>query len=148
MQTTVTSRATAATVGLLLALAACSPDDDASTGAESPTSASTQDSGEPVSTEDSREPAGSETTEIAIDDFRFDPEAIEVQAGTEVVWTNEDGTAHTVTAGSEGSPEAERFDLDVTKQGDTVSHTFDEPGTYAYFCELHPFMTATVEVRE
>lgn len=86
------------------------------------------------------------TDTVDIDDFRFAPDTVTVPVGTEVTWTNRDATAHTVTAGSEDEPRTEDFDLDVAAQGDTVSTTFDGPGTYDYFCELHPFMEGTVEV--
>lgn len=121
------SRTTLAALGLALALGACSTDDTTSPEATSPGQTS-------------------DATEATIDDFRFRPETIEVGSGGTVTWTNEDDTAHTVTAGSEEAPEEDRFDLEVGAAGDTVSHTFDEPGSYAYFCELHPFMTGTVEV--
>lgn len=83
---------------------------------------------------------------VDIDDFRFAPETITVPVGSEITWTNQDATAHTVTAGSEQEPRTDDVDLDVTAQGDTVSSTFAAPGTYDYFCELHPFMQGTVEV--
>ncbi|MBW3619398.1 MAG: cupredoxin domain-containing protein [Actinobacteria bacterium] len=127
----------------LVALAAC--------GDGETTSPSTE--GTPVSTESaSAADESGETGETAadpavdIDDFRFVPETITVAAGTEITWTNQDATAHTVTAGTPDAPEPDRFDLEVAEQGDTVSTTLDEPGTYPYFCELHPFMLGTVEV--
>jgi plastocyanin len=86
------------------------------------------------------------TREIDIEGFRFVPPTITVAAGTEVVWVNGDATAHTVTAGSEDDPRPERYDLAVDEEGQTVSHTYDEAGSYAYYCELHPFMEGTVEV--
>ena len=86
------------------------------------------------------------STSVEIDDFAYDPETTTVAAGTTVTWSNEDATRHTVTAGSEDAPEPDRFDEEVTEQGQTVEVTFDEPGTYAYYCVVHPFMTGTVEV--
>ena len=70
--------------------------------------------------------------EVAIVDFRYDPDPIRVAAGTTVVWSNSDLAAHTVTAddGSWGS--------EYMAQGDVFSATFDGPGVYVYFCELHP----------
>jgi plastocyanin len=126
---------------LALTAAAC----DAGEGPtdEPPTAATTPSALDPAPTE---EPAQEEAAAVDIDDFRFRPETITVAAGTEVTWTNQDDTRHTVTAGSQDDPRPEDFDLDVEAQGDEVSHTFDEPGTYDYFCELHPFMVAIVEV--
>lgn len=85
---------------------------------------------------------------VEIDDFGYDPEVVEVAAGTTVTWSNEDATRHTVTAGDEDDPDPDAYDLQVDEQGQTVSFTFDEPGTYAYFCTIHPFMEGTVEVTE
>ena len=70
--------------------------------------------------------------EVAIVDFKYDPDPIRVAAGTTVVWSNSDLAAHTVTAddGSWGSA--------YMAQGDVFVSTFDEPGVYVYFCELHP----------
>jgi plastocyanin len=86
------------------------------------------------------------TATVAIDDFRFGPDTVRVPVGGTVTWTNEDATAHTVTAGSAEAPATDRFDHDVAARGDTVSVTFDDPGTRPYFCAIHPFMTGTVEV--
>lgn len=84
---------------------------------------------------------------VSIDDFAYDPESIAVAAGTEVTWTNEDPALHSVTAGTPEAPEPDVFDLDpIEDAGQTVSHTFEEPGTYDYFCRYHDFMLGTVEV--
>ena len=83
---------------------------------------------------------------MEIDDFAFDPDTVTVEVGTTVTWSNEDATNHTVTAGSEDEPLPDAFDLVVEEQGETVGTTFDEPGTYTYYCEVHPFMTGTIEV--
>lgn len=59
--------------------------------------------------------------------------------GTTVTWTNDDTAAHTVTA-DDGS-----FDERIAA-GETVTVTFDEAGTFAYHCDIHTSMTATVIV--
>lgn len=118
--------------------AAATATSDASDPATDPTGGATADGG--------TDTADGGTDTVAIDDFRYAPETITVPTGTSVTWTNEDATAHTVTAGTPDAPETSTFDEDVDEQGQTVSVTFDTPGTYAYFCELHPFMTGTVEV--
>ena len=72
--------------------------------------------------------------------YRFEPEVIEVDAGSTVTWTNEDNFTHTVQV--EG-----RDDRKVGK-GESVSIAFDEPGTYDYVCTLHSRdMSGTVVVR-
>lgn len=126
----------------LLALAACGDGDTTSSAGQTTPAADSQTS----APADEGQAAASEQSAVDIDDFRFKPETITVAAGTEVTWTNQDDTAHTVTAGSEDDPKPDEFDLEVDAQGDTVSTTFDEPGSYPYFCELHPFMEGTVEV--
>ncbi|MGH2534222.1 MAG: cupredoxin domain-containing protein [Thermomicrobiales bacterium] len=77
---------------------------------------------------------------VAIEGFAFAPGSITVSVGTTVTWTNNDSAPHTVTA-DDGS-----FDSGNLGQGDTYSLTFDTPGTYSYFCAIHPNMTAVVVV--
>jgi plastocyanin len=81
---------------------------------------------------------------VTIVDFSFDPQAVEVAAGSTATWANDDGVAHTVTAGSPGSPTGE-FDEPVDA-GATVEVSFDEAGTVDYFCAIHPAMTGQVVV--
>lgn len=77
---------------------------------------------------------------VTIKDFSFGPASITVNAGDTVTWTNQGPTAHSATA-DDGS-----FDTGVFGAGASRSHTFDAPGTIAYHCTPHPFMTATVRV--
>jgi plastocyanin len=79
---------------------------------------------------------------VSIVDLSFEPATIEVDAGATLTWTNDDSIPHTVTA------RAEDFDSGVMMSGDSFSHTFETPGTYDYFCAVHPSMSATVVVRE
>ena len=70
------------------------------------------------------------TTEVTMaKSYRYDPERIEIQAGQTVTWTNEDNFTHTVQVDGQEDHKVER--------GDSVSITFDEPGTYYYVCTLH-----------
>ncbi len=70
------------------------------------------------------------TTEVAmVKSYRFDPKTIEIEAGETVTWANEDNFTHTVQVDGQGDHEV--------GQGETVSITFDEPGTYEYVCTLH-----------
>ena len=82
---------------------------------------------------------------VAIEDFKFMPERIEVKAGTTVTWTNRDSAPHTATAADDA--QRELLDTKVIKQDKSASVTFKKPGTYSYICDLHPFMKATVTVR-
>jgi plastocyanin len=74
-------------------------------------------------------------------DDAFSPATLTVDAGTTVVFTNRDDDAHTVTA-VDGT-----FDSKGLDSGASWSHTFTKPGTYRYFCELHPFMKGTIVVK-
>ena len=78
---------------------------------------------------------------IGIEDFKYLPPALAVPAGTTVSWVNHDAELHTVTSssGAFASPGLEK--------GETFSYTFAAPGAYAYFCALHPYMTATITVK-
>lgn len=124
---------TALVAGTLLAgtlLAACGDDDDAATDAGTDAMEET----EPADTV--AEPAA-----VTIERSRFEPDELTVTVGTEVTWENLDAFAHTVTS-KEGSSLA--FDSGEMAEGDTFAQTFDEAGTYEYFCEIHPTMRSTV----
>ncbi|GGY90010.1 hypothetical protein GCM10010300_37880 [Streptomyces olivaceoviridis] len=79
---------------------------------------------------------------VAIENFAFSPAKLKIKVGTTVTWTNQDTDAHTVTSTGSGGPL--RSAALATRA--TYRHTFTKPGTYAYLCTIHPFMTATVEV--
>jgi tyrosinase len=79
---------------------------------------------------------------VDIADFAFDPDMLEVDAGTTITWTNQDEAPHTVTADDAS------FDSGQLAFGATFSHLFDTPGTVTYHCEIHPDMVATVVVNE
>lgn len=81
-----------------------------------------------------------QTISVEIKDFAFNPDTITVPAGTTVVWTNRDSALHTV-ASTSGI-----FDSGVIDQGKSFSYTFQEPGTYDYYCMIHPHMNAKVIV--
>jgi plastocyanin len=83
-------------------------------------------------------PAGAQA-KVSITNFAFDSAVISVKVGTEVVWTNNDIVAHTVTF-------KDVADSPVLNRGDRFSRTFPAPGNYAYICSIHPFMHGTVVV--
>ena len=95
---------------------------------------------------------------MAIRSFEFRPTQIMVEAGVEVRWVNEDDILHTVTSGTAGeqgvpgvsedlapSPDG-LFDLELSGQESTARFTFQEPGTYAYFCAIHSGMSGIIRV--
>lgn len=77
---------------------------------------------------------------VDISDFAFVPETLEVPVGTRVTWTNSDSVAHTV------SSRDALFDSGNFSGGSTFSYTFDQSGTFEYYCKIHPFMTARIIV--
>ena len=76
----------------------------------------------------------------------FSPADITVNAGDTVEWINIDTAAHTVTAGSPANVQVEIFDSSLLMGGGTWSFTFDEAGSYDYFCMVHPWMVGSVSV--
>lgn len=127
-----TRRVLAMTAALTLVIGACGDDDDPDEDAESITTTA---------------PADDETTggdAVTIAGFAFDPASIEVSAGATVTWSNTDGAQHTVTAGEPGTP-ADTFGESVDP-GSRAEITFDEAGTFPYFCTIHPSMTGEVVV--
>jgi plastocyanin len=73
--------------------------------------------------------------------YSFDPPMLMVKVGTQVVWTNASDAPHTVTSdtGVFNSP-------NKLKQNDTFMFTFTTAGTFAYHCNVHPYMKATIVV--
>lgn len=86
---------------------------------------------------------------VTIKDFTFAPARIELTKGTTVEWRNEDAFLHTVTSGETSGPENvpdDRFDEDLADKGSTATVTFDEPGTFTYYCRQHNAMDGTIVV--
>jgi plastocyanin len=83
-------------------------------------------------------PAG--TRDVVVDNFSFAPATVSVPAGTTVRWTNHDDVPHTVVC------EDRTFKSPVLDTDGVFSRQFTAPGTFKYFCSLHPKMTGTVSV--
>ncbi len=80
------------------------------------------------------------TVQVEISGFAFKPDTLTIPPGTTVTWTNLDGPPHTVTTRETG------YDSKRLSTGDTFSYTFEQNGTYEYYCSIHPSMTATIIV--
>jgi plastocyanin len=128
----------AAMVALSLGLVACGGSGSDSTSSSSTESSSTE------STEGEPGPSGeaAKSEKVQIVEFSYEPDPVVVQAGGKVIWQNEDTAPHTATA-DDGS-----FDTGIVEKGKLGSATFKEPGTFTYFCEIHPTMHGTVEVAD
>ena len=74
------------------------------------------------------------------------PSSISITAGHSVVWNNIDTAAHTVTSGSSSEGSDGLFDSGLFLSSTTFEHTFDEPGSYDYFCIVHPWMIGNISV--
>jgi plastocyanin len=85
--------------------------------------------------------SGSSGTAISIKNFQYSPDPITVKVGAKVTVTNDDGTLHTLTA-NDG-----QFDTGDLDGGASGTITITEPGTYGYFCDIHNYMTGTIEAR-
>ena len=91
----------------------------------------------------SAQSSGASARTVSIGNFAFSPASLEVPAGTQVTWSNEDDVPHTVVA-TDGGPVIKSPPLDTDQKYTTV---LSKPGTYRYFCSLHPHMTGTIVVR-
>ncbi|HEY7117158.1 MAG TPA: cupredoxin family copper-binding protein [Tepidisphaeraceae bacterium] len=87
------------------------------------------------------EPAATQTRQVTIDNFTFQPAEVTVPVGTKVVWVNHDDVPHNVV-------ETRRaFSSPALDTDERYAHVFGEAGTYAYFCGIHPHMTGRVVVK-
>ena len=88
-------------------------------------------------------PPSNPSSEVAvkIDNFSFSPATITVPVGTTVRWTNRDDIPHTVVSDDKA------FKSKALDTDDEFTYTFTKPGTYSYFCSMHPKMTAKVVVQ-
>lgn len=81
-----------------------------------------------------------DTAEVKIDNFSFVPKSLTVKGGETVRWTNRDDIPHVVVSTEK------KFTSPVLDTDQAFSFTFKEPGSYPYFCKIHPTMTGTIVV--
>ena len=86
--------------------------------------------------------AASPAAGVSIDNFTFTPQTLTVKAGTTITWTNKDDIPHGIAATNNAFKRSPALDTD-----DSYSFTFTTPGTYQYFCYVHPHMTGTIVVQ-
>jgi len=79
-----------------------------------------------------------EANQVSIDNFSFGPAELTVKPGTTVTWANQDSTSHQVNS--------EMFDSPILNQNNRFEFAFAMPGSYDYFCALHPSMTGKIVV--
>jgi len=83
------------------------------------------------------------TAEVKIDNFSFSPNELTIPTGTTVTWTNRDDIPHTVVS----SDDPKAFKSKVLDTDEKFAFTFSKPGTYPYFCSVHPKMVGKVVVQ-
>ncbi|MEP7081637.1 MAG: plastocyanin/azurin family copper-binding protein [Chloroflexota bacterium] len=128
---------------LVVLLAACSSQSASQT--EEPAAESTP-AAEAATEEPTAEPAADADAEVRIVNSVFQPGDLTISVGDEVLFTNDDTFAHTVTEGTDGDAvEDPIVDDEITGRGE-VRVTFDEAGTYDITCEIHPSMQMTITV--
>ena len=98
------------------------------------------------------------STIIDIVNFAYNPADVTVPVGTTVTWINQDAVGHTVTEGVPNSPKPANlqvFDssgealtgrVALIGPGQSWSYTFTTPGTYEYYCIVHPYMIGQITV--
>jgi plastocyanin len=80
---------------------------------------------------------------VTISNFAFSPANLTVAAGSTVTWTNTDDEPHTIASATADKP----FKSGGLDTNDSFAVNFDRPGTYTYFCSIHPQMTGTITVK-
>jgi amicyanin len=86
--------------------------------------------------------ASADKLQVKIDNFSFRPVTLTVAAGSTVTWVNQDDVPHNIV-----SSEGKTLKSPVLDTDQKFSYTFDKPGTYAYFCGIHPRMVGKVIVQ-
>ena len=84
---------------------------------------------------------GAQPAEVKVDNFSFAPDTLTVPVNTTVRWINKDDVPH-VIASNDGIFKSKGLDTD-----DKYSYMFTKPGTYAYYCSIHPKMTGKIVVK-
>jgi len=82
-----------------------------------------------------------EPNQVQIDNFSFTPHTLTVQQGATVTWVNKDDVPHKVTSTDK------KFASPTLDTDQKFSHTFNAPGTYDYYCSVHPRMTGKIIVK-
>jgi plastocyanin len=86
------------------------------------------------------EMASSAAHDVVVDNFNFAPAIASVAVGTAITWTNRDDVPHNIVSTEQ------KFRSPVLDTDERFVHRFDAPGTYKYFCSLHPRMTGQIVV--
>ena len=91
-------------------------------------------------------PAGTSSPGCETTNECYTPASVTINVGDTVEWDNVDTAAHTVTGGSPADGPSGVFDSSLVMGKAKYSHTFDNAGSYDYFCMVHPWMVGKVIV--
>jgi plastocyanin len=86
---------------------------------------------------------GATKNQIVIKDFHFTPETLTVKSGETITWINRDEEPHTVVSVEKQFKKSGPLDTD-----EVFTITAGAPGTYTYYCSVHPKMTGTIVVEK
>jgi Icc protein len=78
--------------------------------------------------------------DVVVDNFSFAPATASVAVGATITWTNRDDVPHNIVSTEQ------KFKSPVLDTDERFVHRFDAPGTYTYFCSIHPKMTGQIVV--
>jgi plastocyanin len=95
--------------------------------------------GETTSPTPTTTPASGQAS-VNMSGLAFIPQTLRVTVGTTVTWTNNESSDHTVTSNSG------LFESNNMAKGATFSYTFNQAGTFDYYCKIHPSMTGKIIV--
>ncbi len=90
--------------------------------------------------EEEMKTAGAGQQQVVVDNFSFAPATTAVPVGSTITWTNRDDVPHNIVSTEQ------KFKSPVLDTDEKFAHTFDAPGTYKYYCSIHPKMTGEVVV--
>lgn len=88
-------------------------------------------------------PVAAASHSVQMANFAFAPQVLTVTVGDSITWTNQDEAPHTVTTTS--APQG--ISSPMLSKGQSFTFTFTVPGTYSYYCTVHPDMRARVVVK-
>ena len=113
----------------------------AKSSSNSPAAASQQQKMTSQTSDNAKAADATQTAKIEISNMQFSPARVVVKSGSEVTWVQQDNAPHVVM--SSNSDELRSATL---RRGQSHTHKFNKPGTYEYYCSLHPSMKGTVVV--
>lgn len=90
--------------------------------------------------EERQEGEAQQEVTVNIANFAFTPATVTIKKGGKITWTNNDSVAHTATGRNN------EFDSGTLNNGQSFTQTFNNAGTFNYYCTLHPSMTGTIVV--